>query len=93
MKLKPEHLKKLAKLIYSKLAEQKLITINTSEAIVLSKIEKILLSDAETEMAIEAEAKKTMEKFKAQVASGEVEYHKMFQMVKKQLMKDKGFIA
>lgn len=93
MKIKPEQFRKLARLIYSKLTEQNLITINSSEQIILEKIENVLVADANTEQAIEDEAKKTMEKFKAQVESGQIEYHKMFQMVKKQLMKEKGFIS
>jgi len=43
------------------------------------------------EEEIENEAKKMMAKFESQIQSGEIDYHKMYTMVKKQLMKDKKF--
>lgn len=59
---------------------------------IVEKIAGILLSDARTEVEIDAAAKKMMEKFRPQIESGEIDYHKMYTMVKKQLMKEKKFI-
>ena len=92
MKLKPELIKKLTQLILDNLHKNKLITVRTSEKTVFAQIENVLLADAQLEDDLELLAKKTMEQFRKQVESGEIDYHKMFQMVKKQLMKEKKFI-
>ncbi len=91
MKLKPELIKKLTQLILDDLHKHKLISIRSSEKIVFAQIENILLADAKLEDEIERTAKGTMDQFRKQVESGEIDYHKMYQMVKKQLMKEKKF--
>jgi hypothetical protein len=91
MKLKPQQIKKLSRLVYEKLSQKKLITILSSEKKILDKIESVILTDAKKEEEIEALTKKTMEKFERQVESGEIDYHKMYGMVKKQIMKEKKF--
>ena len=92
MKLKQEQIAKLTRIIYNHLTQQNLIKIRSSEKDVLEIIEGILLADARIEDEIEREAKKTMEKFRSQIESGEIDYQKMYAMVKKQLIKDKKFI-
>lgn len=93
MRLKEPQIHKLARLIYDALVKDKLIDILSSDKAVLAKIETILTTDARIEEQIEAEAKKMMEKFQKQVESGEIEYQKMYNMLKKQLMKDKKFVT
>jgi len=92
MKLQTEEITKLAKSVYRELVREDMIEILTSEAEILQKIEGILIADAKKEVAIENEAKKMMQKFEKQVQSGEIDYQKMYGMVKKQLMKEKKFI-
>lgn len=93
MKLKPEQITKLARIIYDHLTQEKLIEIRSSEKSILEKIESVLLTDAKKEDEIENEAKKMMEQFRPQVESGEIDYQKMYAMIKKQLIKDKNFIT
>jgi hypothetical protein len=92
MKLKANQIKKLSRLVYEKLVQRKMITILSSEKKVIDKIESIILMDAKKEEEIDTLAKKMMEKFEPQVQSGEIDYHKMYGMVKKQIMKEKKFI-
>lgn len=92
MRLRPDIYKKIARLVLNDLRTNKLVVLRVPEKTVLTKIESVLLHDAKIEEDIDLEAKKTLEKFRAQVVSGEIEYHKMFQLVKKQLMKEKKFI-
>ena len=92
MKLKSEQIKKMAQLVYQKLADANLIEPMKSVAEIQSKIESVILADAKKEGEIEAEAKKMMEKYRSQVESGEIDYQKMYGMIKKQLIKEKKFI-
>jgi hypothetical protein len=91
MKLKPQQIKKLTRSVYEKLTQKKLIQILSTEKAVLDKIESIIMADAKKEEEIETLTKKMMEKFEPQVESGEIDYHKMYGMVKKQIMKEKKF--
>lgn len=92
MKLKANQIKKISRLVFEKLTQKKMITILSSEKKIIDKIESIILTDAKREEEIETLAKKMMEKFEAQVQSGEIDYHKMYGMVKKQIMKEKKFV-
>jgi hypothetical protein len=93
MKLKAPQVKKLAGLILARLKAGKLLRILTSEAKVLAKIEAIIFADLKVEEDIEREARAMMDKYRAQVESGAIDYQKMYGMIKKQLIKDKGFTA
>lgn len=93
MKLKPQTITKLARSIYAKLVDKKLITILSSDKKVFEKIESIILADAKAEEDIDGQAKKMMETFRAQIESGEIEYNKMYVMIKKQLCKEKKFVV
>lgn len=93
MKLSEKQIKKLSKLVYDKLSEKKLIELIASPTDVVNRIELVIKADLHLEEEIEKQAKKTMEQFKTQVESGEIDYHKMYTMVKKQLMKEKGFTS
>lgn len=91
MKLKPNQIKKLSSQIFQKLISKNSIDVLSSERKAVECIENVFLADARKEEEIENEAKKMMEKFEKQVASGEIEYHKMYSMIKKQLMREKKF--
>lgn len=91
MKLKAPQVKKLSSLILARLKSEKLIRILTSEAKVLAKIESIILADLKIEEDIERQAKAMMDKYRKQVESGEIDYQKMYMMIKKQLIKEKNF--
>lgn len=90
--MKPEQLGNLAQSIFAELSSKKMIRVLSSPQSVVKKIESILLTDAHKEEEIENEARKMMTKFEPQIQSGEIDSHKMYTMVKKQLMKDKKFI-
>jgi hypothetical protein len=91
MKIKSEQLENMAQSIFAELVSKKMIKVLSSPPSVIKKIAAILLADAHKEEEIENEARKMMAKFEAQIQSGEIDYHKMYTMIKKQLMKDKKF--
>lgn len=92
MKFTEPQIKKLAATILDRLTKKNLLEPKVPVLQIQQKIEGILLSDSLAEQEIETLAKKTMEKFRDKVESGEIEYHKMYMMVKKQLMKEKKFV-
>lgn len=92
MKIKDAQLGKLAHLIANHLDGQRLVKIKSSKQAVIGKIEEILLANAREEDAIVEQTRKMLEAHRDKIASGEVDYQKMFNMIKKQIMKDKDFI-
>ena len=91
MKLSEHQIKKLAHTIVDRLVQKKLLTPKVNMQQILAKIEGILLSDAKLEDDIDAVARKMMDKFRPQIESGEIDYHKMHILVKKQIMKERKF--
>lgn len=69
-----------------------MVTLKVAEDKVLQRMVKAMLDDFNKEATLNAEARKLLEKFRVQIDRGEVDEHKMFQMIKKQLIKDKGIV-
>jgi hypothetical protein len=58
---------------------------------VLNKMQEIFIQDLKVEDAINREAEKILAQYEAQMGD-KVDRQKMFQMIKKQLIKDKGVV-
>lgn len=91
MPLKKDQIEHLTQQIYQMLRKDNLIKILTTEKDVIKVIRDVLLVDAQTEIDILNKASATMEQFKQQIQSGQIEHDKMYTMVKKQLAKEKKF--
>ncbi len=91
MKLMPEQIQKLAQMLFLELSQNKMIEVISSESAVRAKIASIIQKDADLEAQIEKQAKDMMTAYQQKVTSGEIDYQKMYTMIKKQIMKDKGF--
>lgn len=91
MPLKKDQIEHLTQQIYQSLLSNKLIRVVSNERAILKTIRDILLVDAQTEVDLLDQASKMMDQFKAQIQSGQIEYDKMYGMIKKQLAKDKKF--
>lgn len=91
MKLKEPQIQKLAFSILQKLTEKRLIQPQTSSQNILKKIVEVIFADLTTEERIEKEAKKMMDQYRTQVESGQIDYQKMYVMIKKELIKKYDF--
>lgn len=92
MRLKKEQIQKIAELILKRLKEKKIATFKVAEEKILNRIQEIIIKDLRVESDLDDEVRKMMEKYKAQIDSGHIDYQKMFQMIKKQLIKDRGLV-
>ncbi len=59
---------------------------------ILARIEAVFQKNMAEEFQIEEEVKTLMERYRSQVASGEVDPQKAYQMIKRQVAKEKKFI-
>ncbi|MBI2982409.1 MAG: DUF507 family protein [Deltaproteobacteria bacterium] len=91
MHLKKEQVAKLAQKITGALKKAD-CRFKVDENRIRGKIEAIIQNNIDQESAIEAEVRKLMEKFRDQMASGSVDPQRAYQMIKKQVAKERNFI-
>lgn len=92
MRLSEFQVKNLCQKVLLTLKTKKLITFKKSEMEVLAKMQEIFIKDLKVEDAINQEAQKILAQYEAQMGD-KIDRQKMFQMIKKQLIKDKGVIV
>ena len=91
MRLSEFQVKYLCQKVLLSLKSKKLIVLKKSEMDVLNKMQEIFIQDLKVEDAINREAEKILAQYEAQMGD-KVDRQKMFQMIKKQLIKDKGVV-
>lgn len=92
MRLKKEQVQKIGELILKGLLSKKLAVLKVPEEKLLHRIIEIMTHDLQSEDKLDAEVRQLMEKFKTQIASGQMDSQKVFQMIKKQLIKDRNLV-
>ena len=90
MKYKKEHFVKLSQIIFNSLVGHKLIKLISTDAEIKKKIESVFLADSAKFDAINKKAKEMTEQYRDKIESGEIDYQKMFSMIKTQLLKQEG---
>ena len=92
MRLRKEQVEKISKKIIGKLKSKGLVTFKIPEPKVLQRVIEFFLGDLIAEDRLNDEVKDLMEKYKDQIESGTIDYQKMFNMIKKQLVKDRKLV-
>jgi hypothetical protein len=92
MRLSEFQVKLLCQKVLVGLKGKKLIQFKKPEGEVLTKMQEIFIKDLKVEDAINKEAEKILAQYEAQMGD-KIDRQKMFQMIKKQLIKDKGVIV
>lgn len=91
MRLKKDQIAKLAKGIAAALKKGG-CSFKVDETRISERIEATIQKNIDDESAIEEEVRKLMEKFRAQIANGSVDPQRAYQMIKKQVAKERNFI-
>ncbi len=81
----------MARAIARRLVGQRLVTGGTPD-LLAPVIEAQLLDELMVEDRLNAEVKRLMAKYEAQIAGGEIDSQKMFQMIKKKLVEERGIV-
>jgi hypothetical protein len=92
MRLSKERIATLSKSLAESLLTEKVITFDQKKELLASKIESILLDDLQVEDRLNAEVKEILRQYDKEIDQGEVDSQKMFQMIKKQLAKERNLI-
>ncbi|NBX93289.1 MAG: DUF507 family protein [Proteobacteria bacterium] len=91
MRLSEFQVKQVCQKILLGLKAKQLIQLKKPAQEVLAKMQEIFIKDLKVEDDINREAEKILAQYEAQMGD-KIDRQKMFQMIKKQLVKDKGVI-
>jgi len=80
----------LAKIIVSELLKRKKIVLKIEEAKLIEIIAEILLKDLQAEEEINAQVRKLLKEHSQKLTNANIDYNRMFNLVKKKLMEEKG---
>ena len=92
MKLSPERLAALASQLVAKLMADGMIEPVADRRVLTVSLERVIVDELSVEDRINAEAKELMRKYESEIARGQMNEQQLFQMIKKQLVKEKGAI-
>lgn len=92
MKLSPERIAALAGQLVEKLVAGGMIELVADRRVLTVSLERVIVDELSVEDRINAEAKELMRKYESEIARGKMDEQQLFQMIKKQLVKEKGAI-
>jgi len=92
MKLSKERIAHMAESLAQRLTQQKMVELAGSHHALVETLGRAITEELSVEDKLNAEVRTLMKKYEAEIDRGQVDYQKMFLMVKKQLAKDRGII-
>jgi hypothetical protein len=92
MKLSKERVAHMAASIAQRLTQEQLVELAGSQKALVETLDYAITEELAVEDKLNAEVRTLMKKYEAEIEKGQVDYQKMFLMVKKQLVKERGLI-
>ena len=92
MKFSPERVATLAGQLVAKLMAGGMIEPVADRRVLTVSLERVIVDELSVEDRINAEAKELMRKYESEIARGQMNEQQLFQMIKKQLVKEKGVV-
>jgi len=92
MKLRKEMIDYLATQVVRELEEKDIIDTGGERSGVILDVAGVITRDLQVEDVLNDEVKKILEEKYAEIDSANINYHKMFQMVKMKLARERGLI-
>lgn len=92
MRLKKEHVDRIAELILIQLKAKNLITLRSSEKTILAKIIQIITQDLMGEDNLERKARDLLDQYRPQIQSGQLDERRALQMIKAKLAKERKMV-
>lgn len=92
MKLSKERIAHMAESLAQRLTQQKMVALSGSHHALVETLGHAITEELSVEDKLNAEVRTLMKKYEAEIDRGQVDYQKMFLLVKKQLAKERGVI-
>ena len=92
MRLTKERVHQIADHLTGQLFSKEMLSAKLSKIQVCAKIEQIITDELMIEDRLNDEVRELLKAYESQIEKGQVDYHKMFLMIKRKLAKDRGVI-
>jgi hypothetical protein len=92
MKLRRDYIEILSKRLIQTLVQKEYIRLHADPKVVQARISSTIASDLKVEDDLDEEVRKILEGYTHQMRQQHIEYHEMFQMVKRKLIKERNLI-
>jgi uncharacterized protein len=92
MKLRRDYIDFLSSRIVEQLTEEDLLVANVDPHEVQTFIAQVIIDDLKVEDDLDAEVRKILEGYAKQMRQQNIQYHEMFQMIKRKLIKERNLV-
>lgn len=92
MRYSPERVTVLSKRLVDRLVTEELIKPKGGRAELEASIQRIITEELSVELRLDDEVRQIMRTYQDEIDKGNLDYAKVFQMVKKKLVKDRGMV-
>jgi hypothetical protein len=92
MRLRKKLIDHIAKTVADSLVEKDLLALDVALEIVTAEISRLITTDLAVEDRLNEEVKAILRAHTQEIDRGNIDYARMFAMVKKQLVKERGLI-
>jgi len=92
LRLTKERIGLLAKTLVEGLLKGGAVAYSGKKEALVRKVENMILQEMAVEERLNAEVEEILKSHQREIEKGNVDYHRMFQMVKSQLVKERGII-
>ena len=82
----------MAKAIVQRLVAQRAIAVHGPEVGLVARVTALIEEELAREDQLNQDVRELLKQYQRQIDSGEVDYHRMFSLVKRQLAKERGVI-
>jgi hypothetical protein len=92
MRLRKKLIDYVAQTVTTSLLDKELLTLDGSEEVLTAEIRRLITEDLLVEDRLNEEVKNILRAHTSEIDRGNIDYARMFAMVKKQLVKERGLI-
>ncbi len=92
MKLRRDYIDFISNRLVDRLLKKEYIQLHADPKTLQAKISQTIVDDLKVEDELDAEVRKILEGYTQQMRQQQIEYHEMFQMVKRKLAKERNLI-
>jgi hypothetical protein len=92
MRLRKKMIDHIAKTVTDRLLEQELLTVSGAHETVMAEVARLITDDLLVEDRLNDEVKELLRAHSGEIERGNVDYARMFAMVKRKLVRERGLI-
>ncbi len=92
MKLSKERISYLSKILVNNLIDNRYLSPKISKEDLIERVNQIIIDDLMVEDRLNQEVKEILKSYEKEIEKGNVDYHKMFLMIKNKLVKERGLV-